>query len=729
MTISVWRYSHLALAVSSFLFIALAALTGIILAFEPILQKTQPYRAEQVNQLTLAQTLPVLKQKYPDISELSIDAHQFVQVKASDEAGKNLEAYVDPQTGAILGKPTPQSAFFQWVTALHRSLFLHEAGRFMIGLTAFLLLLITVSGTLLIVQRQRSLKRFFARIVRDHWAPYYHVILGRVLLIPLFVIALSGTYLSLARFEWLPVNTQSPRIDVDAIRSGPVLPPARMALFNQIRLVDVQRIEFPFSDDVEDYYTLTLNNRELTVNQLTGDILSERRYPATVLLANLSLDVHTGRTSIVWALILAFAAANCLFFIYSGFSITWKRRASRVRNRFSAAESQYIILIGSENGSTFQFGEWLYQQLIDQGRKVFLSELNNYALYPQAEHLVVMTATYGLGDAPTNAQRFLEQLTKQPQKQPVQYSVLGFGSTAYPDFCQYAFVVNQALAQQPWARPLLDIHTVNDRSPHDIRLWAEAWSQRTNVALATEPLGLIRPTLKTLTVTHTTSTPQPDGTFLIRFKADPVIGVTSGDLLAIYPANDHRERLYSVGVIADEIQLSVRLHPGGLGSGLLHALTPGQQLPARIVSNPHFHFPTQASAVVMIANGTGIAPFLGMINQNHRHVPIYLYGGFRERKSLALYQDFLEASQQCQQLTHYAVAYSREDNKQYVSNLVEQDADFMANILLDQGVLMLCGSLAMQKDVLSLLETICQTKLGKSVSHYQSHGQIRMDCY
>ncbi|GEM_PF-5929244 len=35
----------------------------------------------------------------------------------------------------------------------------------------------------------------------------------------------------------------------------------------------------------------------------------------------------------------------------------------------------------------------------------------------------------------------------------------------------------------------------------------------------------------------------------------------------------------------------------------------------------------------------------------------------------------------------------------------------------------------MQKDVLSLLKTVCQTTLGQPLSQYQSHGQVLMDCY
>ena len=175
MTISVWRYSHLALAVSSSILLTLAAITGIILAFQPVTEKLQPYRSDNFNQVTLAQTLPQLRKTYPGITDLTVDANQFVQVKGTDANGKKLLAYVDPTTGKVLGSPKAQSEFFQWVTALHRSLFLHGAGRFFVGLSAFLLILIALSGTILVIQRQRGVKRFFTKIARDNFAQYYHL--------------------------------------------------------------------------------------------------------------------------------------------------------------------------------------------------------------------------------------------------------------------------------------------------------------------------------------------------------------------------------------------------------------------------------------------------------------------------------------------------------------------------------------------------------------------------
>ncbi|WP_345949608.1 PepSY domain-containing protein [Mucilaginibacter sp. PAMB04274] len=729
MTISIWRYSHLALAVSSFLLLTLASITGIILSFEPVSEKLHPYRVDGFNQITLAQTLPALRKTYPDISELTVDANQFVQVKASDAQGKNLAAYIDPLTGKVLGIPAQKNEFFQWVNDLHRSLFLHETGRFFIGLTAFLLLLITLSGTVLVIQRQRGLKRFFTRIVRDNFAQYYHVVLGRLALVPIFIIALTGAYLSLARFGLVEIKKATLKIDFNAIRSEPERKPAEIAIFKNTKLAQVQSIEFPFSEDAEDYYTLKLNDRELTVNQITGDILSEVKYPTAVVLTTLSLNLHTGKASALWAVVLAVASASILFFIYSGFAITFKRRANRVKNKYTAATAEFIILVGSENGSTFGFAQAVHQQLLKQDKRSFITELNSYTAFPQAKHLIVLTATYGLGDAPTNASRVAGLFQKYQQPQEVLYSVIGFGSHAYPDFCKFAFEVNQLLAHQTWAKPLLDIHTVNDKSPAEFNLWAEAWSQQSGVVLAALPeWQSTRPSrLETFIVTRTTA--GSDDTFLIRLQAKRKIKATSGDLLAIYPANDHRERLYSIGVIDKEIQLSVRLHTEGLGSGFLHRLSEGQSIQARLVNNDHFHFPSKAAEVVMICNGTGIAPFLGMIGQNLQRTPCHLYCGFRDGASFAIYQPFLEEAKAVQKLSRLHVARSREGEMQYVSHLIDRDINFIARILNGGGVLMICGSLSMQKDVVALLETACQSQLGQSLSVYQSHGQILMDCY
>ena len=687
MTISIWRYSHLALAVSSFVFILLASLTGIILAFDPIAQKTLPYRVHDFNSITLAESLPALMKTFPEITDISVDQNNFVILNGSNSKGENVSVYIDPRTGSSLGTPVAQNSFFQWVTALHRSLFLKETGRFLIGLTSFLLLLIALSGTLLVIQRQRGMKRFFTKIVRD--------------------------------------------IDFDAIRSDNKISPDEFPVFKNTLLNDVQSIEFPFSEDPEDYYTLKLSDRELVVNQINGDILSRVQYSQATLFTELNLDLHTGRKNSVWAIVLAIATINILFFIYSGFAITLKRRSNRVKNKYKAGECRFIILVGSENGNTFLFAKSIFQQVLDAGQKCFIAELNSFETYAKAEHMIVLTATYGLGDAPTNAARFIERLNQVKQPSGIRFSVVGFGSHAYPDFCRFAYEVNNKLSAQEWAIPLLEIYTVNDRSPEEFMKWASLWSQSVEVPLSVSAeIFQIKPKRPlTLTVIERTELAHAEGAFLLKLKHSGRVRFTSGDLLALYPANDHRERLYSIGKIGNTILLSVKLHVNGLGSSFLYALNPGQTIKARIDNNSHFHFPENASTVIMISNGTGIAPFLGMIDHNRNKTPCYLYCGFRSGQSFGIYKDILDSSLEKRKLNGLHVAYSREKEKKYVKDILARDNVFVARSLKEGGVVMICGSLAMQQNVIELLEGICRRYNNEGVSFYQSKGQILMDCY
>ncbi|WP_281226411.1 PepSY domain-containing protein [Flavobacterium aquiphilum] len=729
MTLSFWRYAHLALAVFSSLFLLLTSVTGTILAVDAIQGKLPPYKVENFDKITLEETLPILKKTYPEITELSVDHNQFVTLQALDKEDNDVNAYIDPRTGKVLGKPIKKSEFIQWITGLHRSLFLHETGRFFVGVISFLLALISISGFVLILKRQKGLRNFFSKIIKDYFAQYYHVVLGRFALIPILIIALSGTYLTLEKFNFfIPKKDSAEKLET--VRATSVS--NKTSVFKNTLLADVQKIEFPFSDDPEEYYIITLNDREIEVNQVTGAVISEKLFPTTALLADLSLDLHTGRANAFWAFILGLAALNILFFIYSGFAMTFKRRASRIKNKFKAEESKFILLVGSENGSTLRFANAIHKQLIAHGEKVFLTEMNNYCVYPKAEHLIIFTSTHGLGDAPSNGNKFKSLIYKTEQKQKIKVSVVGFGSTSYPDFCGFAKDINFILEKQNWSERLLELQTVNDKSPDEFVNWVKLWNAKTGIPLSAVP-SIYNDTpkdLEKMIVLDKTAISVNGFTFLVTLRTNRMSKFDSGDLLAIYPANDTRERLYSIGNIKSNIQLAVKLHPSGLGSNYLYNLNPGEVIKARIIKNPAFHFPKKANKVVFISNGTGIAPFLGMIEQNKKKTEIHLYSGFRRATETVLgYKKFAEESIQKQQLNSFHLALSREANHNYVMDLIRRDTTFFANLLAERGVIMICGSLAMQRDVEHVLDELSLNRTNIGIAEYKAKGQILTDCY
>ena len=727
MTISIWRYSHLTLAVSSFVFILLASVTGIILAFQPISEQLQAYKVSNFESITLAETISNLKAEYPEVLDVQVDANQFVLASVITKNGESLQGYINPKTAQFLGDKIEVSKFFKWVTNFHRSLFLKSIGRFFVGLCSFLLFLITISGTVLILKRQGALKKFFSKIVNENFNQYWHVVLGRLSLIPILILTITGVYLSLEKFDVLPKNTITHTIDFENLSETPKRNIQEIPVFKNTKLAQVKSIEFPFSEDVEDYYTISLKDREIVVNQFNGKILSQKQTPLTTVFSNLSLNLHTGKGSILWSLILAIASVNILFFIYSGFAMTLKRRKSKLKNKYKKDACSYVILVGSENGNTVPFANQLQQQLLKAGKTVYCTELNNYTTYSKATHFIIMTSTYGEGEAPTNANTFLERLKTVKQRQEISYSVVGFGSLAYPDFCKFAFDVDAEMQQQFTQE--LPVFTINDKSVTAFEEWLSLWNtnRKLPISISKEKLAAKPKLNNTLTVVDKTKAEaHPDQTFIINLKPKGNT-FTSGDLLAIYPKNDYRERLYSIGKVNKNVQLSVKLHENGLGSGFLETLNKGDHFKARIVKNTAFHFPKKASKVILIANGTGIAPFLGMLDQNTKHTETHLYYGLRQNSSFNLYRAALKEAQNKKQLSKLHLAFSQQSPKTYVQDLLQRDALQIAEALKNNAVIMICGSLAMQKDVLAVLNTITTQYLNQPLSAFTK--QIKTDCY
>lgn len=731
MTISIWRYSHLALAISSFLFIVVASVTGIILAFEPISNQLKPYSIADIDRITLSETIKHLQDEYEEVISIKIDNNHLVSASVITNKGEDKTFYIHPKTGKKIGNLIEKAPIFKFATNLHRSLFLKTIGRFFVGLVSFLLLLISLSGVVLIVKRQRSVKHFFSKIVKDHFYQYYHIIFGRLSLLPIIVITLTGVYLSLEKFSVITYPTTSHQINFETLKSEPAILATDFPVFKNIFLKDIRYVEFPFSLDIEDYFVIQLIDKEIAVNQKTGEILSKIEYPFTKITSYYSTLLHTGQGSILWSVILLLAACSILFFIYSGFAMTLKRRKSKIKNKFKKHESEYVILVGSENGSTIQFANLLHQALLNTGKISFLSELNGFDFYPKMKHLVIITATYGQGDAPTNATRFQKLIQKNSIKKPFNYSVVGFGSLAYPHFCKFAYDIDAMLQKIPNSKRDLEVFTVNNQSFETFSQWVNTWAVCKNLLLSLPKTFVTKKKPKQYDFEVIDKQPiQQNETFLISLQQAKKRPFKSGDLLAIFPKGENRERLYSIGKIGNhKLILSVKRHKKGVVSNFLNQLQIGELLKATIIKNKDFHFPQNATQVVLIATGTGIAPFLGMLSKN-KSAKTYLFWGGRTKESFAIYRNFIDEKLRSKQLTELHLALSREQKeKRYVQHLLKEKSNFIAKIFQNKGVLMLCGSVTMQKEVTQILDTICKEKLQKSLSFYKNKKQLKIDCY
>jgi len=732
MTISIWRYSHLTLAISSTLFLIIASFTGIILAFEPISEKLNPYEVTNINNISIAETINTLHKNYDEIITLEIDENDFVAANVILKNGKSATFYINPKTGEKIGEILEKKPIFEFATNLHRSLFLKSTGRFIIGFVSFLLLIISVTGIILISKRQGGILRFFATIIKEDFNQYYHIIIGRYTLIPIIIITITGVYLSLEKFSLLPKDKNKHQ-EIAQVKSTKKITTTDFNIFKTTKLSEVKKIEFPFSPDEEDYYYIKLADKEIAVNQITGKIISQKKESFTTFGSYYSLLLHTGKGSILWSIILLLACIAILFFIFSGFSMTLKRikKKSKIKNKFTKDTAEFIILVGSETGSTFRFVNAFYNALLQLDKTVYLSELNKYTTYKKAENIVIFTATYGEGDAPVNATKFIDKIKEVHQHKTLKFAVVGFGSVDYKEYCKYAILVQKKLENQENFTPILPVFKINNQSFSDFNQWVHQWNvaNELNVEISKENLLTSNKKEQEFTVIKKTKI-NIDETFLIELKPTKNTKFESGDLLSITPKNETRNRLYSIAKVNNSILLSIKKHEFGLCSTYFNSLHKGDKMVASIQKNADFHLPKKAKEVILIANGTGIAPFLGMINQKKSKTKIHLFWGGRTKDSFKIYKNKIKIALENKKLTSFYTAYSQEQKEKiYVQDIVEHQAKLIANTLYNGNMIMICGSISMQKGVTKVLEKICKNHLETSLKKFEENNQIQIDCY
>lgn len=720
------RKLHLISALIAGVFILLAALTGAILAGESVYNQTLPYKSAEFENTTLAQTLTALKEKQIDALKMSIDRNHFVKVETTE--GKTL--FIHPQSAEVIQGTYETPKFIQWVKTLHRSLFLGKTGRVVMGLIALCFVLILLSGLWYIARKQLGWQNFFKKLPKgEKFNNHYHTAVGRWVLIPLLIIALTGVYMGLETVGIISKYTPTHHYDASTLPDTPVVLIANIEAFN-VPLSEVRKVDFPAFEDVEEVYKVDFINKNIEVNQFTGEVISSS-VSATKALSYLVRTLHIGKGHPIWAIVLLLSALAVLFFIYTGFAITLKKqRKKKPINPFPKGDCTYIVLVGTEGGTTRNFARLVHDELLRQGKKSFLAEMNRFTNYPQMEQLLIFTSTYGDGDAPTTATYFTELFKQYPIVQPFGYTVVGFGSLTYPLFCQYAREVDMQLAKLPHAQAMTPLHTINEQSFEAFNLWVQKWSASQNLTLRLSAAELTRKKRKSIPFTVIERTPvADDNIFLLRLQPAKKVTFTSGDLLSITPA-DLRERLYSVAQMQNgDLLLSIKLIPDGVVTNYLNTLKEGDTLQGAIVLNEHFHFPKDAPEVACIANGSGMAPFLGMIAHNTAQKPLTLVWGCRNADALKIYQPYTDAFTAEGKLTNYWQALSREADRFYVQDLIKQHSDFFAQLLSRGGVIMICGSLAMLKAVRETLDELCRFHLRQPLSHYEHQGQLKTDCY
>ncbi|MFE8069891.1 PepSY domain-containing protein [Marinobacteraceae bacterium S3BR75-40.1] len=721
------------------LLLIVLATSGAILALSPALDRAQTVLPEsgQVNVAQLAQRVVA---HYPGTEQIQRTPSGTVIVYYSQ--GRRPDAVrVDPTSGEAIGPYRP-SPVFRWVKDLHRSFMLGDGGRLAAGIGAAIMVLLCVSGILMLVRRMGGW-RHLLRPIRGTTSQRLHGELARFAVLGLLLSALTGSYMSAVRFGLLPEATQAEPPFPAQVTGGAPAPVGELSALRATDLGDLRELVFPYPGDPNDVYSLRTDQGAGFVDQSSGALLAfEPRQPDSAL-QSLIIKLHTGEGLWWLGLILGASALTVPVLSVTGGLIWWRRRRAlpRLRNNSSARNGETVILVGSQGNTTWGFARSLHEALTEAGHRVHTAPMSRLEPdYPRAQRLLVLTATYGEGEAPESARGFHKRLGRMTQSNALPYAVLGFGDRQFPRFCQYAREVSDALSEKGWPQ-LLPTEFVDRQSSQTFHRWAEALGEHLGIALDVNHQPA-RPHTQSLELAAREDYGQAVGapTSVLRFRLPEgrrrLLGgrrmpaFEAGDLLGVLPPGSEHPRFYSLASASRDgfAEICVRQHPGGLCSGFLHQLAPGDRVDVFIQRNPEFRPHAGKAPVVLIGAGTGIGPLAGFIRHNRARNPMYLYWGGRSPQSDFLYRDQLHHYLSDHRLHALNTAFSRVEAGSYVQDRVTADASRLRQLVEAGAQILVCGGRDMAASVMAALDDIL-APLQLDVSTLKAEGRYREDVY
>lgn len=715
------------------------AVTGAIMSLHPALEHHQAVLPDD-GQLSVARAAQNIVAQYPGTDQIKRTASGSTIVYFTRN-GQPDAVLVNPVTGDGI-EPYRPSAFFRWVKDLHRSFLSGDAGRGVAGLSAAVLVFLCLSGVWLLVRRMGGWRNLMQPI-RGSAGQRLHSQLGRVAVLTLLLSAVTGGYMSAVRFGLLPDASLSEPPFPSRVSDGNRAPVGDLAALQRMDFNQLQDLVFPYPDDPQDVYSITTSAGTGYVDPVTGALMrfEERPLPSSVYA--LIYRLHTGEGLWWLGLLLGFGALTVPVLSVTGTFTWWRRRRARPKrpNSTAAREADTVILVGSQGNTTWGFAGTLQASLAQAGYRVHLSTMNGLQPdYPNAQRLFLLTATYGDGDAPDSASEFLKRLDKVPEHRRLPYAVLGFGDRQFPNFCQYARTVDDALSSKGWPRLMAPEWIDRQNSQAFSR-----WGSRLGLALG---IGLelthtaVRPPTRPMTLIEREDYGEDSDAPISVLRFRPSDRTTpsgdrsrsgtfeAGDLMGIVPPGSELPRYYSLASSTEDgvAEICVRKHAHGLCSGYLLQLAVGDTVEIFIQHNPQFRPATGKSPVVLIGAGTGIGPLAGFIRRNRSRQPMYLYWGGRNPQSDFLYRDALHDYLADRRLHALNTAFSRTQQACYVQDKLHADASRLRDLMTSGGQILVCGGRDMASGVMEALDDIL-APLDVDVRTLKAQGRYLEDVY
>ena len=739
------RRLHSTLGLFAALLVMLLAISGAVLSVNPALERLNS-NVPTAGQISVAQLAGRLAQFYPDAEQIkrSPSGSLIVYYNQDGQAGADL---IDPHSGQAIGAYEP-SAFSVWVKDLHRSLLLDTTGRAIAGLGALAMLLLSISGAFMLARRLGGWRQLL-RPLHGTFNQRWHVQAGRFALAGLLLSSLTALYLSASTFELVSDGMQKEPPFPSSMTGGPPALVASLKALQDVDLNDLRELVYPNPQNPQDVFSLSTAQGDGYIDQASGELLAFQPHNSLRDVYELIYMLHTGQ-GLWWLGLLLGASALCVpLMSISGVVIWWQRRQARPRfaHNSSAQSADTLILVGSENNSTWGFAKTLHSELVKRGLRVHSAPMNQLARhYRNAERLLILTATYGDGDAPASASQFLGRLAKTTFDPRMQFAVLGFGDRQFARFCQFARQTERALLAQG-VEPVLPLECIDRQSPQAFARWGEALGAKLGQQLSLQhspqhPAVRQWQLIERVSYGHPLDTPVQ----VLRFQANAPAArqdrlkrllagnglprFEAGDLIGILPPGSALPRLYSLASSSRDgvLEICVRKQNHGLCSSYLHNLPIGKCIEGFIQFNPEFRPISGKAPVILIGAGTGIGPLAGFIRNNTRHQPMHLYWGGRNPDSDFLYGPELKTYLDDQRLTQLQTAFSRVKDGSYVQQRISGDAQQIRRLIEKGAQVLVCGSHDMGNGVMQTLDGVL-APLNLSVITLKSQGRYREDMY
>lgn len=712
------------------------ALSGAVLSVYPALDS---FKAPSSANMSVAELASRVRAVEPTVEQIRrapsgrITAYYY-------EGDQPAASVIDPATGLALGS-ADTSATERWLTNLHRSLFLDDTGRMVAAGAAAAMLIFCLSGLALLARRAGGWRHIFAP-PRGNGSGRLHASLARVMVAGLFLSSVTALWMTASTFDLVPEGAASPAFPTEVSgESG--MNPAAIDLLQRTPVGELRSLTFPVADDNSDVFTLKTTAGEGYIDQGSGALLAWADAGAWQRVADVVTMLHTGQGASLLGLLLGLSALGVPVMSWTGLHVWLRGRQRRDGTSVAARAADTIVLVGSEGGSTWGFAGTLTKVLTDAGLHVHAAPLSAFApeQWPKARRILLLAATYGAGEAPASAGGFLERLAALPKAPDVPVAILGFGDRSFPHFCSYAEDIAAAATQKGWLQ-LLPIEWVDRQSPQDFARWGRNLSAALGLAfeLNHQPappksfeLGLLTRRDYGAVVQAPAAILRfslPERSLWQRIGGSGFPAFKPGDLLGILPEGSDLPRFYSLASGSKDgfAEICVRRQPGGLCSGQLTLLEPGEQIRAFLRHNPGFRPKRGKTPVLMIGAGAGIGPLAGFARANAKRRPMHLYFGTRHPESDAFYEEEISDWRQDGRLASVTTVFSRGRKPIYVQDALRRDAARIAQLITSGAQILVCGGREMAAGVASALADILAPQ-GLTLATLKAEGRYAEDVY